>query len=163
MHVHVHSPVALCRLCPPPPFFLSISLFLLSLSYILSPLSTDQFPLTTTVSPTTPPSQSTTLPTGTGSSVSTLPVGAVVGIAVGGAVLLILVIVVVIILLYVCVRLSSGKQGFYKTEESNGKVASMVHYSASLRQISSEQVTVPETNGVSPMHSDGLRPKEFYL
>ena len=76
---------------------------------------------------------------------------------------LILIILVVVIVLCICLRPGLGKQGFYKTEESNGKVVTMLHYSASLRQIASEQVTMAETNGVSPMHTDGLRPKEFYL
>ena len=86
-----------------------------------------------------------------------------VGIAVGGAIALVLVVALVIILLCACLKFTAGKQGFYKTEESNGKVITMLHYSASLRQIASEQVTMAETNGISPMHADGLRAKEFYM
>ena len=86
-----------------------------------------------------------------------------IGIAIGGAVAIIIIIVILILLLCLCVRVRAGEQGFYKTEESNGKTASMLHYSASLRQIASEQITMAETNGVSPMHVDGLRVKEFYM
>ena len=75
----------------------------------------------------------------------------------------ILSVIIFILLCCLCVRVRAGGQGFYKTEETNGKAASMLHYSASLRQIASEKITVAETNGVSPIHSDGLRVKEFYM
>ena len=107
-------------------------------------------------SPTNPPP----IP---GTPVARTQLGLYIGIGIGGAAAIILAVIIVVFLLCFCVRVRAGGQGFYRTEESNGKALTMLHYSASLRQIASEQVTMAETNGVSPMHADGLRAKEFYM
>ena len=123
----------------------------------------------TTLTPSTPTTLTPSTPMTSGTTVNfTSPVnqpqlGLYIGVAIGAAVVIIIIVTIAILLLCLCVRVKAGGQGFYKTEESNGKAVTMLHYSASLRQIASEQVTMAETNGVSPMHADGLRAKEFYM
>ena len=98
-----------------------------------------------------------------GTPLARTQLGLYIGIAIGGAAAIIIAVIIVVFLLCFCVRVRGGGQGFYRTEESNGKAVTMLHYSASLRQIASEQVTMAETNGISAMHADGLRAKEFYM
>ena len=124
----------------------------------------------TTLTPSTPTTLTPSMPTTSGTTVNFTPVattqpqlGLYIGVAIGAAVVIIITVTIAILLLCLCVRVKAGGQGFYKAEESNGKAVTMLHYSASLRQIASEQVTMAETNGVSPMHADGLRAKEFYM
>ena len=84
------------------------------------------------------------------------PLGAIIGIAAGGAALAVLVVLVCL----VCVcffRLRVNRQGFYETnEDKTNEPPSMLRYSASLRSISSQ--TVVPTDGRA-----GSKENEFYV
>lgn len=88
-------------------------------------------------------------------------VGLWVGIAVGGILLGIAIIVISSIVAVACLIHSNRQKGFYDTTENqNGKV-SVLHFSAPLRQLSSETVTLGEKNGVGAPSVD--HEKEFFM
>ena len=97
------------------------------------------------------PINGTTPPT-TGSS---LGPAAWVGVSVAIGTLL---LIMVGVLIGVCVvyRCRASIRGFYETHESNGAEASMLRYSASLRQLSSEIVSLNSSkDGTSWGHKNG--------
>ncbi len=75
-----------------------------------------------------------------------------------------MILIVVIIGVVLFGKRRAG-HGFYKTYETNAKNLEVVHYSASLKELSSEDVI--ETNGQIPSPSavqcNGHSNKEFYL
>lgn len=76
-----------------------------------------------------------------------------VGVVAGVVLLVVIVIMIIAFFLY---RRGAGIRGFYRTNESNGPEASMLRYSASLRQLSSEVVDFSkEPVDVSWPHKNG--------
>jgi len=98
--------------------------------------------------------------TTTGDPRVTLDIGAIVGIALAVLVLLLVMLLILIVIIFCCWRTTVG-QGFYKTYETNDSEVPVVHYSASLKELSEEVVT----NGQLPAGSmtNGGHTKEFYL
>lgn len=138
-------------------------------------------PQENTTDQTTPQENTTDQTTPTLSTLPLLSVGAWVGVGVAIAVSVLLLVVV---LLVVYILYTRGAKGFYRTHESNSNEPSMLHYSASLRQLSSEVVSLNKepsemswphkngeySNGVPPSLSPNRtsipssdREKEFYL
>lgn len=115
--------------------------------------STPSTPLPTTTT-TTPDDRSKDR-----GGISAAEIGMWVGIALAGVFGIILIVFIAIVA-YLIYRHVVRKQGFYKTNESQGNKVSMLHYSASLRQLSSEAVTL-EKNGAVPVPGD--KDKEFFL
>ena len=71
-----------------------------------------------------------------------------------------------IILIVIVCWSRGGGQGFYRTYETNEKSVSVVRYSASLRELTSEVVSSVKSNGEIPqtvVQSNGGHDKEFYL
>ena len=120
-------------------------------------------PTTTPTQPTTTPTDSPTT-TPTDSNASALEVGTWVGIGIGIFLAVILIVVIIILGVVLFGKRRAG-QGFYKTYETNAKNPQVIHYSASLKELSSENVI--ETNGQIPSPSavqcNGHSNKEFYL
>lgn len=126
---------------------------------------------TTPTQPTTTPTHPTTTPTGTNVTFTLTPtadaleVGTWIGIGIG-IFLAALLIVVIIVLSVVLFGKQRAGQGFYKTYETNEKHPQVIHYSASLKELTSEDVIV-QTNGHIPspsaVESNGHSNKEFYL
>lgn len=121
------------------------------------PTSTQLPPVTTRVS--TPTNNSTTI---------SLGVGAWIGIGLGIVFGILLVAIFTLLTIIVC-SMGNTRQGSYKTYETNENNQSVLHYSASLRELSSEVVPVDaHSNGglklapVSRVQSNGHE-KEFYL
>ena len=82
---------------------------------------------------------------------------------------LLLLILLVVLIVIVCWSGRGGGQGFYRTYETNEKNVSVLRYSASLRELSSEVVVSDnvQSNGEIPqktvVQSNGGHDKEFYL
>ena len=120
-----------------------------------SPQTTDT-PLPTSSSPTgsrSPTGSTAAVPT---SEESALSAGVWAGLGVAIALAL---IVLVALLIGICVmyRRGAGIRGFYRTNESNSQDAPMIRYSASLRQLSSEVVSIEKEspNELSWSHKNG--------
>ncbi len=126
---------------------------------------------TASTQPTTTPTQPTpTEPTTTHTDTNAPPtptaleVGTWVGIGIGIFLAVILIVVIIILGVVLFGKRRAG-QGFYKTYETNAKNPQVIHYSASLKELSSEDVI--ETNGQIPspnaVQCNGHSNKEFYL
>lgn len=107
---------------------------------------------------------STPLPitTPTDQSGNIASIGLWVGIAVGGILVGIIIVLISSIVVVACIIYNNRQKGFYDTDENqNGGQVSVLHYSASLRQLSLETVTLEEKNGVgSP---PAVNKKEFFM
>lgn len=115
-----------------------------------SKLTSTPLPITSTPLPiTTPTDQSGNI-------------GLWVGIAVGGILVGIIIVLISSIVVVACIIYNNRQKGFYDTDENqNGGQVSVLHYSASLRQLSLETVTLEEKNGVgSP---PAVHEKEFFM
>ena len=108
---------------------------------------------------------STPLPitTPTDQSGNIASVGLWVGIAVGGILVGIIIIVLISsIVVVACIIYNNRQKGFYDTDENqNGGQVSVLHYSASLRQLSLETVTLEKKNGDGP--PPAVHEKEFFM
>ena len=141
-------------------------IFWFSTAQVQQPSSTPQLSITTsidsTVLPTSKPT-STPLPitTPTDQSGNIASVGLWVGIAVGGILVGIIIVLISSIVVVACIIYNNRQKGFYDTTENQNGQVLMVHYSASLRQLSSETVTVEEKNGVEPPLA--VHEKEFFM
>ena len=113
-----------------------------------------------------PTSKLTSIPlpitTPTDQSGNIASIGLWVGIAVGGILVGIIIVLISSIVVVACIIYNNRQKGFYDTDESqNGGQVSVLHYSASLRQLSLETVTLEEKNGVgSP---PAVHEKEFFM
>lgn len=113
----------------------------------------------TTATPTTPTPISSDPPE------NIQQIGIWVGIGVGVFLAIVLILLLLVLLIFALLKGASGR-GFYKTYESNEKNTSALHYSASLKQLTSE--VVHQTNGQLPsagsiQANGGHSSKEFYL
>ena len=118
-----------------------------------SKLTSTPLPITSTPLPITTP---------TDQSGNIASIGLWVGIAVGGILVGIIIVLISSIVVVACIIYNNRQKGFYDTDENqNGGQVSVLHYSASLRQLSLETVTLEEKNGVgSP---PAVHEKEFFM